>query len=447
MEGTQEGLYLSEQLSQVRLASAATPRSHHPDWMIRPLEEDDSRAVFLLHTATDTGVRPNDTGDRRTTEADGDVQDCACSQDFFCTPDFITPIEQQFSVDFEGKKENCLVPRSPLSLTILRSKRRRPDAGALLSTALADNMPKVPLSASENPHCIQNPFLARDQEVGCARARRPKLQGHQSSATGGHFSRYREDFAEIKEIGRGCFSRVYKVLNRIDGCLYAVKRTHHQLHLESERKQALVEVQALATIGSHPHVVRYHTAWFEDDYLYIQTELCFGNLNEMKAAGDLSSERPLVDVLWQITQALALMYLRGLVHLDIKPDNIYVIDGVYKLGDFGRASRIDGTMQIEEGDSRYTPLEILNDDHSQLHKADIFALGATMYELARGLPLPSSGVQFQALRQGKLADLLGFSQPFQLLLKEMMNPVASLRPTASDILNHSIFDNHTRKFC
>lgn len=56
MEGTREGLYLSEQLSQVRLASsAAPPRSHHSDWVVRPLEEDDSRAVFVLHSATDTG--------------------------------------------------------------------------------------------------------------------------------------------------------------------------------------------------------------------------------------------------------------------------------------------------------------------------------------------------------------------------------------------------------
>jgi wee1-like protein kinase len=111
----------------------------------------------------------------------------------------------------------------------------------------------------------------------------------------------------------------------------------------------------------------------------------------------------------------------------VKPDNIYVLDGVYKLGDFGRATRIDGTMHIEEGDSRYTPLEILNDDHSQLHKADIFALGATIYELARGLPLPSSGVQFQALRQGKLALLPSFSVPFQILLKVVLNPLLLLK--------------------
>ncbi len=40
---------------------------------------------------------------------------------------------------------------------------------------------------------------------------------------------------EFQEIGQGNFSRVYKVLKRIDGCLYAVKRSIHQLHQDSRR--------------------------------------------------------------------------------------------------------------------------------------------------------------------------------------------------------------------
>ncbi|KAF3341355.1 wee1-like protein kinase isoform X2 [Carex littledalei] len=44
-------------------------------------------------------------------------------------------------------------------------------------------------------------------------------------------------------------SRVFKVLKRIDGCLYAVKQSIKQLHNETERKRALMEVQALAALG------------------------------------------------------------------------------------------------------------------------------------------------------------------------------------------------------
>ena len=118
-----------------------------------------------------------------------------------------------------------------------------------------------------------------------------------------------------------------------------------------------------------------------------------------------------------MASALAVIHAKGLVHLDLKPDNIYVLNGVYKLGDFGRATRADGSMDIEEGDSRYMPLEMLNDDYSQLPKVDMFALGATIYELARGSPLPTSGSQFQTLRQGKLMLLPGYSLSFQNIIK------------------------------
>lgn len=116
-------------------------------------------------------------------------------------------------------------------------------------------------------------------------------------------------------------------------------------------------------------------------------------------------------------RALSCIHSKGLVHLDVKPDNIYVLSGTYKLGDFGRATRCDGSLSIEEGDARYMPLEILNDDYSQLTKVDMFALGATIYEMASGSPLPSSGPGFQALRQGKLTLLPGCSLSFQQLLK------------------------------
>jgi len=106
---------------------------------------------------------------------------------------------------------------------------------------------------------------------------------------------------------------------------------------------------------------------------------------------------------------------------------------------FGRATKADGSMDIEEGDSRYMPLEIMNDDYSQLPKVDMFALGATIYELAKGSPLPNSGAQFQLLRDGKLTLLPGYSTSFQNILKALMHPSPSARPSATELLKHSIF--------
>lgn len=111
------------------------------------------------------------------------------------------------------------------------------------------------------------------------------------------------------------------------------------------------------------------------------------------------------------------MHERGIAHLDVKPENIYVKDGVYKLGDFGCATLTDKSLPIEEGDVRYMPQEMLNDKYEYLDKVDIFSLGASVYELVKGSRLPDSGPQFSNLREGKIPLLPGYTVQLQNLLK------------------------------
>lgn len=66
------------------------------------------------------------------------------------------------------------------------------------------------------------------------------------------------------------------------------------------------------------------------------------------------------------------------------------------------------------------PQEILNENYNHLDKADIFSLGATIYELIRRSPLPDSGSQILNLREGKLPLLPGHSLQFQNLLKVLL---------------------------
>lgn len=197
-----------------------------------------------------------------------------------------------------------------------------------------------------------------------------------------------------------------------------------------------MEVQAMAAIGSHENIVGYFSSWFENERLYIQMELCNYSLSR-NSNSQMFTEGELLKVLLQIAKALQFIHERGIAHLDVKPDNIYVKNGVYKLGDFGCATLVNKSLHIEEGDARYMPQEILNENYDHLDKVDIFSLGAAVYELIRQSPFTESGAQF--LREGKLPLLPGHSLQFQNLLKVMVDRDPARRPSAKEIVGNPIF--------
>eukprot|EP00804_Cyclotella_cryptica_P006759 CCRYP_015710-RD/>CCRYP_015710-RD protein AED:0.10 eAED:0.10 QI:1189/0.66/0.75/1/0.66/0.5/4/0/762 len=224
---------------------------------------------------------------------------------------------------------------------------------------------------------------------------------------------------------------------------------------EPALKRMLREVHALAALCSQAdvrtfHIVRYHQAWFEDDgTLYIQTELCSNTLRDEMQTINGESKVPKYSpstathsrvingpqhfkCLREILLALQLVHSKGMVHLDIKPENIFVHNGLYKLGDFGLVGIATAT-DVEEGDSRYMSREMLEDGQRDLTKCDIFSLGATMYELCTGRPLPSCGAEWHDIRNGNLTP---FWPPSLFnTIREMMNPDPMRRPSASELLS------------
>lgn len=175
----------------------------------------------------------------------------------------------------------------------------------------------------------------------------------------------------------------------------------------------------------------------EEHRLYIQTELCTSTLaTEIRQLSPalIPTERR-YKFLREMCLALEFIHKHGMVHLDIKPENIFIKNDQFKLGDFGLVSKVS-EHDVEEGDSRYMSMELLSGDHSDLTKSDLFSLGITLYELCLGgiRHLPTNGPEWQSLRAGNFMSLANTPNEMQHMIKLMMNPNYAARPSAGELL-------------
>ncbi|KAJ1177350.1 hypothetical protein NDU88_002609 [Pleurodeles waltl] len=283
-------------------------------------------------------------------------------------------------------------------------------------------------------------------------------------------SRYTTEFHELEKIGSGEFGSVFKCVKRLDGCIYAIKRSKKPLAGSVDEQNALREVYAHAVLGQHPHVVRYYSAWAEDDHMLIQNEYCNGGslgdaINENYKNMKYFTESELKDLLLQVASGLKYIHSMSLVHMDIKPSNIFIsrtsipnstieeVDDDYcssgkvmfKIGDLGHVTRIS-SPQVEEGDSRFLANEVLQEDFTNLPKADIFALALTVVCASGSEPLPTNGDQWHEIRHGRLPKIPQvLSQDLSDLLKVMIHPDPERRPSALALIRHSVLLSAARK--
>ncbi|XP_066854248.1 wee1-like protein kinase 2 isoform X3 [Anser cygnoides] len=278
-------------------------------------------------------------------------------------------------------------------------------------------------------------------------------------------SRYKKEFLELERIGVGEFGSVYKCIKRLDGCVYAIKRSKRPLAGSSDEQLALREVYAHAVLGHHPHVVRYYSAWAEDDHMIIQNEHCNGGslqdaLLENEKRGQYFSEAELKEILLQVSMGLKYIHNSGLVHLDIKPSNIFIchklaVEGhagqeesdsedefssgvMYKIGDLGHVTSVTNP-QVEEGDRRFLANEILQEQYCHLPKADIFALSLTVALAAGAGPLPHNGAMWHHIRKGNIPSIpQKLPNGFLELLKLMIHPDPAERPSATALTKHPV---------
>jgi membrane-associated tyrosine/threonine-specific cdc2-inhibitory kinase len=218
--------------------------------------------------------------------------------------------------------------------------------------------------------------------------------------------RFHDHFDFVTIFGRSPTSEVWLARSKASGVKYCVKRVVAQFRTASERDRYVHEVEAVTFLPPHENVVKYYRAWQEDRHFYAQTELCecgsFGGcLRRAREMERLVDERDAWAMAAQVARGLAHCHRYGVTHLDVKPDNVFLTrDGTYKIGDFGVAHVAGSGWEVQDGDGDYVAPEILNQNFSNeakrragsstslLGAADVFSLGATLYEAAAGRAPP-----------------------------------------------------------
>ncbi|KAK9809281.1 hypothetical protein WJX73_000474 [Symbiochloris irregularis] len=203
--------------------------------------------------------------------------------------------------------------------------------------------------------------------------------------------KFEEHFDFEKLIGKSEMSEVWRVRHRTTKELFAVKRSKQEFASRGHRESCLREIECVANLScSHPHTVGLYRAWQQRGHFYIQMELCQGGTlaAQLKEEPRLSEEQ-IWQVLWETAQGLHFLHTHGIIHLDVKPQNLFKdTSGALKIGDFGLAI-VRNAEEWEEGDGRYLAPELLKGDTEPTPAADIFSLGATLYECITGQVLPN----------------------------------------------------------
>ncbi len=205
------------------------------------------------------------------------------------------------------------------------------------------------------------------------------------------------DFCVVRLLGQGGMGEVYLLRSIHTGNLFAAKIMHHPADEEVvEFRTRFLHEAEIAMRIEHRNLIKVYDVG-EDP----ETGLCYmimdyisgGSLTaRIRNRGPLSIREALSAII-QISSALSLAHAQGIVHRDIKSDNImFDGDGIPKLADMGIAKVSGGTKTttvtttgIMIGTPAYMAPEQMMDSHNVDARADIYSLGIVFYEMLTGL--------------------------------------------------------------
>ena len=205
----------------------------------------------------------------------------------------------------------------------------------------------------------------------------------------------------VSQIGEGGMGEVYRARDTKLGRDVAIKVLPAAVSEDMDRLRRFEQEAQAAGALNHPNILVIYHIGTHDGAPYIVSELLEGQTLRERMNGTALSQRKALDIGFQIARGLAAAHEKGIVHRDIKPDNIFITnDGRAKILDFGLAKLSAENLASESqtevptrkvntdpgtvmGTVGYMSPEQLRGKHADA-RSDIFSFGAVFYEMLSG---------------------------------------------------------------
>src|ERR1051325_505675 len=224
----------------------------------------------------------------------------------------------------------------------------------------------------------------------------------------------------LEKLGEGGMGVVYKAEDTKLDRFVALKFLPPHLNASAQDKARFIQEAKAAAALNHPNVCSIIDIQDRDGQMFIVMEFVDGQtLREKK---DSISFKQAIDIGIQIADGLSAAHEKGIVHRDIKPDNIMIRkDGIAQIMDFGLAKLRGNVSRLTKEGSTVGTAGYMSPEQGQGqeadHRADIFSLGVLLYELFTG-QLPFKGVHETAL----MYEIVNVDPPPMSAVKPEIDP-------------------------
>ncbi|HEY8427562.1 MAG TPA: serine/threonine-protein kinase [Sandaracinaceae bacterium] len=196
-------------------------------------------------------------------------------------------------------------------------------------------------------------------------------------------------------VGRGATGIVYEATHRLIGKRLAIKCLHPQTATSPTAVQRLFREARISAGLRHPNVVEVFDAGRDGELYYLTMELLEGEPLREWLERELRPVPEIVRIFLAIMDGVAAVHEAGVVHRDLKPDNVFLVlgeDGLVspKVLDFGVSKLYEPdrqaltTLGMTMGTPYYMAPEQVTDSHGVDARADVYSLGVMLYEALTG---------------------------------------------------------------